>query len=82
MCTITGENSIMYIITEKRKKWGVFFHNRLHFSISGYVFWSLFQGLAPMIWFYPLNELEISGYEAFAVLWFLPIITGTNTYCS
>ena len=29
-----------------------------------------------MIWFYPLNELEISGYEAFAVLWFLPVLTG------
>ena len=27
-----------------------------------------------MIWFYPLNELEISGYEAFAATWFLPII--------
>ncbi|XP_041359038.1 PGAP2-interacting protein-like [Gigantopelta aegis] len=43
-------------------------------TINGYVFWSLFQALAPMIWFYPLNELEISGYEAFAVLWLTPII--------
>ena len=48
----------------------------LQLYLSGYVFWSLFQGLAPMIWFYPLNELEISGYEAFAVLWFLPVIAG------
>ncbi|XP_005109734.2 PGAP2-interacting protein [Aplysia californica] len=39
----------------------------------GYVFWSIFQGLAPMIWFYPLNELEISGYEAFAVVWLSPV---------
>ncbi|KAJ8298251.1 LOW QUALITY PROTEIN: hypothetical protein KUTeg_024782, partial [Tegillarca granosa] len=45
-------------------------------SINGYVFWSLFQGLGPMIWFYPLNELEISGYEAYAALWFTPIILG------
>lgn len=44
--------------------------------ILGYVFWCLFQGLAPMIWFYPLNDLEISGYEAYAALWFLQVITG------
>lgn len=42
----------------------------------GYVFWSLFQGLGPMIWFYPLNELDISGYEAFAATWFSPILFG------
>ena len=27
-----------------------------------------------MIWFYPLNELEISGYEAFAVFFMTPLI--------
>ncbi|KAL4230433.1 Protein cwh43 [Mactra antiquata] len=45
-------------------------------GIHGYVFWCLFQGLAPMIWFYPLNDLEISGYEAFAALWFIQLIAG------
>ncbi|XP_060567906.1 PGAP2-interacting protein-like [Ruditapes philippinarum] len=45
-------------------------------GINGYVFWCLFQGLAPMIWFYPLNDLEISGYEAFAALWFTQILAG------
>ncbi|KAL8599854.1 hypothetical protein ACOMHN_038427 [Nucella lapillus] len=44
--------------------------------INGFVFWSLFQALAPMIWFYPLNELEISGYEAFAVVWLFPVLCG------
>ncbi|CAG5122553.1 unnamed protein product, partial [Candidula unifasciata] len=39
-----------------------------------FIFWSIFQGLAPMIWFYPLNELEISGYEVFAVVWLSPIV--------
>ncbi|KAK3732782.1 hypothetical protein RRG08_041092 [Elysia crispata] len=43
-------------------------------SVFGFVFWSVFQGLAPMIWFYPLNELEISGYEAFAAVWLSPIL--------
>jgi len=51
-------------------------HECLFLSLVGYVFWCLFQGLAPMIWFYPLNDLEISGYEAYAALWFLQIITG------
>ena len=27
----------------------------------GYVFWTLYQALPAMIWFYPLNELEITG---------------------
>ncbi|KAK6188594.1 hypothetical protein SNE40_004739 [Patella caerulea] len=45
-------------------------------TVDGFIFWSLFQALAPMIWFYPLNDLEISGYEAFAGFWFLPIICG------
>ncbi|CAH1777955.1 unnamed protein product [Owenia fusiformis] len=45
-------------------------------TVLGYVFWSIFQGLGPMIWFYPLNELEISGYEAFAVLLLSPVLLG------
>jgi len=44
--------------------------------ISGYLFWTLFQALAPMIWFYPLNELEISGFEAFAICLFSPALIG------
>ena len=43
---------------------------------AGYVWWSLIHGIAPMIWFYPLNELEISGYEAFVVTILSPIFTG------
>jgi len=45
-------------------------------SISGNLFWTLFQALAPMIWFYPLNELEISGFEAFALCLFSPSLIG------
>ncbi|KAM7440366.1 Protein cwh43 [Porites harrisoni] len=44
--------------------------------ILGYTWWSLIHGIAPMIWFYPLNELEISGYEAFVVTVLSPIFTG------
>ena len=29
-----------------------------------------------MIWFYPLNELEISGYETFVVALFSPVLAG------
>ena len=43
---------------------------------SGYVYWSIYQAVAPMIWFYPLNELEISGYEAFALVKLSPLLLG------
>ena len=29
-----------------------------------------------MIWFYPLNELELSGYEVFALTFFSPVLVG------
>ena len=51
-------------------------HKIIIYSSSGYIFWSLFQGIGPMIWFYPLNELEISGYETFVVALFSPILAG------
>jgi len=50
--------------------------------LTGYIFWSIFQALAPMIWFYPLNELEISGYEAFATVWLSPILCGIPGFLS
>jgi len=40
----------------------------------GYAFWTLVHGLGPMIWFYPLNELDITGYESFVVVAFSPIL--------
>ncbi|KAI8761535.1 PGAP2-interacting protein, partial [Biomphalaria glabrata] len=43
-------------------------------GIDGFIFWSIFQALAAMIWFFPLNELEISGYEAFAAVWLSPVL--------
>ncbi|XP_071951393.1 PGAP2-interacting protein-like isoform X2 [Antedon mediterranea] len=43
-------------------------------AVIGYVFWSIFHALAPMVWFYPLNQLEISGYEAYALVWFSPLL--------
>ena len=47
----------------------------IHFSSAGYIWWSLIHAIAPMIWFYPLNELAISGYEAFVVAILSPILT-------
>ena len=35
-----------------------------------------------MIWFYPLNELEISGYEAFAAVWLSPVLCGIPRFLS
>ncbi|OQV12525.1 PGAP2-interacting protein [Hypsibius exemplaris] len=49
-----------------------------HDVVAYYCFWSLFYGLAPMIWFYPLNDLDITGYEVFAVVWLIPVITAVG----
>ncbi|XP_033118188.1 PGAP2-interacting protein-like isoform X3 [Anneissia japonica] len=40
----------------------------------GYTFWTVFHGLAPMVWYYPLNQLEITGYEAYSLVWFSPLL--------
>ncbi|GAB1602369.1 PGAP2-interacting protein-like [Argonauta hians] len=47
----------------------------LWYTSYGYVFWCLFLALAPMIWFYPLNELGITGYEMLSLVSLAPIIT-------
>eukprot|EP00794_Sanderia_malayensis_P007604 gene7604-8444_t len=44
-------------------------------AILGYIWWSTFFSLAATIWFFPLNLLAISGYEAFALLALSPIFT-------
>ncbi|GAU90034.1 hypothetical protein RvY_02512 [Ramazzottius varieornatus] len=49
-----------------------------HDIVSYYCFWSLFYGLGPMIWFYPLNELAITGYEVFVAVWLIPLITAVS----
>ncbi|XP_078684139.1 PGAP2-interacting protein-like [Branchiostoma floridae x Branchiostoma belcheri] len=47
-------------------------------TVLGFIFWSLLHGFGPMIWFYPLNELEISGYEAFVLAAFTPALAGVG----
>ena len=42
----------------------------------GYIFWTFLQGISPTIWLYPLEVLGISGYEAFAVCLFSPVLVG------
>ena len=45
-----------------------------YYTVIGYIFWSLVHGLGPMIWFYPLNELDITGYETFVAACFSPVL--------
>ncbi|XP_022086464.1 PGAP2-interacting protein-like [Acanthaster planci] len=51
-----------------------FLRELLSESILGFIFWSVFHGLAPMVWFYPMNELQITGYEALGLIWLLPVV--------
>ncbi|XP_065828002.1 PGAP2-interacting protein-like [Oscarella lobularis] len=47
-------------------------------TILGYVWWSLFYALAPLIWFFPLNELDITGYEVLIALLLSPALLGLS----
>jgi len=39
-----------------------------------YVFWTIFSALPALFWFYPLNELALTGYETFVLVLFSPIL--------
>ncbi|XP_077984220.1 PGAP2-interacting protein-like [Glandiceps talaboti] len=48
-------------------------------AIIGYCLWTVLHALGAMIWFFPLQILEISGYEAAAVVWLIaPLLCGVG----
>ena len=46
-----------------------------HFGI-GYIFWTIFFGIGPMVMFFPMVKLAIDGYEVLILSLASPIILG------
>jgi hypothetical protein len=44
----------------------------------GYIFWTIFFGIGPMVMFFPMVKLAIDGYEVLILSLASPIILGSS----
>ena len=43
--------------------------------VAGFLWWSVFEALFPMLWFFPLCALQVSGYEPIILLSLSPLLS-------
>lgn len=48
------------------------------FLYVGYIFWTIFFGIGPMVMFFPMVKLAIDGYEVLILSLASPIILGSS----
>lgn len=50
----------------------------MHEFVLGYIFWTIFFGIGPMVMFFPMVKLAIDGYEILILCLASPIILGSS----